>query len=105
MPPHGDEDAGSSRERFDSGEEGTLSPEELETENTERAYVFRIEVKDEAELQIQTDGGVDVPFGLSYTEIKDIINRLIVLCGLIVLALLLWRIGIVNRVLDFASVS
>lgn len=105
MPPNGNGDAESSRDHFSSGEEGTLSPEELETENTERAYVFRIEIKDEAELRIQTDGGVNIPFSLSYPEIKSIINRLIVLCALIVLALLLWRIGIANRVLEFVSAS
>ena len=102
MPSNGCGDENSSRGRFDSGEEGTLSPEELESENTERAYVFRIEVKDEAELRIQTDGGFNVPLGLSHTEIKDIINRLIVLCALIVLALLLWRIGTVNRIIGLA---
>lgn len=85
----------------DGDGEGTISPYELEEKNAWRHSMFvgEVTVTDGGVLKFVDEGGFNLNEALDEhaREIKTILTRLIIIMCLVVVAILLWRSGLLLR--------
>jgi hypothetical protein len=91
-------------ERESGGEEGTISPEELEGRNEERAASILVYAGSDSDVTILTDGGgFRAIIDQHYDKLRSLSMRAIILMLLVVVALFLWRIGMLGQILDMVK--
>ena len=84
----------------DDGEEGTLSRENLEARNAERADGIVIIAEEESEVTVY-NSSLGALIDRHYDEMRNLSTRVIVIAVLVVTGLALWRIGTLGRLLGW----
>lgn len=110
VPNHSNDEGSSPNDTVDDvnrGEEGTMSLAERERRKSKRRTTI-IEQIDAEQVVIYTADGSGEPGDLSlkvdwllrrhYGKIRELLRLLVVLAGLVVVALLLWRAGSILRI-------
>ncbi|QIO25571.1 hypothetical protein [Haloarcula sp. JP-L23] len=90
-PPHNEEESHNG--------EGPISPEQLESRNTERSKTV---IKAFGDVTIEVDGGTDVGalLGGKIEDLDSLVLKLIILGAVILLIVIVWRMGTVIRLLE-----
>lgn len=118
MPGNSDQGESSDDSSGDDRGEETLNLEELQKQNLAQAKAALEEIEanfdiDEArvdidEITLKTDGGqsqgkVDQIFTKHFEKMMELVRRLIILMGLIVVAVFLWRLGTLLRLVGIPA--